>query len=523
MAEKPPAAKLSPRFLTAAVALPRIQAIVTSASAIWFSQIGYLAFITVTLLSVSDLDFFSVTARISLPLLGVTIPTETFFYIAPWLAAVLHIYFHLVLMRLWDAVAEAPPSVGNLPLGERVAPWLVVDWALRRRSDYKKATTPHRPLTLPGTLATGFLIWFATPFIIGLFWWRSMPAHDIRMTLAIAAALLVSLIVSVLCRHRSIARLSHPGLLRDDEPKSSATLSRSWRAALSIASVAIVMLSAFRTEVDTRSDLGWVDWSSLVPIDLTGAQRPADWREWDYGRTLFLAVWCRDYNPAIADCQISPPAGFDLAWKKENEAYLGNITHLTLIDRDLRKAIASGAFLPGAGLVRARLEGVDFSDAWLPGAAVSGAQLLGANLSRAKLQSADFRNADLSGANLSGARLEGANFDLAQLRGANLQETQRLLTHLHGATLHGADLRGAEGLTQDQLKFAVGDEATKLPQPLYVCTCLSESTFSEFEEKHLKFEDTKSRVRNDLKCPDSTPPRRISSVPNDTPTAPCAD
>jgi hypothetical protein len=102
---KPPPA---PRFLTAAVALPRIHAIVTNASAIWFSQIGYLAFITVTLLSVRDLDFFSVSARIDVPLLGVTIPTATFFIVAPWLAAVLHVYFHLFLLRLWDALADAP-------------------------------------------------------------------------------------------------------------------------------------------------------------------------------------------------------------------------------------------------------------------------------------------------------------------------------------------------------------------------------------------------------------------------------
>jgi hypothetical protein len=90
------------------LALERIDAVVGNARAIWFTQLAFLAFTFITLLSVRDLDFFSVSARIDVPLLGVTIPTATFFIVAPWLAAVLHVYFHLFLLRLWDALADAP-------------------------------------------------------------------------------------------------------------------------------------------------------------------------------------------------------------------------------------------------------------------------------------------------------------------------------------------------------------------------------------------------------------------------------
>jgi hypothetical protein len=61
---------------------------------------------------------------------------------------------------------------------------------------------------------------------------------------------------------------------------------------------------------------------------------------------------------------------------------------------------------------------------------------------------------DLSGAYLSGAYLYGANLQGAILSGAYLQ----------GAYLQGAYLQYAEGLTQDQLEAAFGNEKTTLPE-----------------------------------------------------------
>ncbi len=86
----------------------------------------------------------------------------------------------------------------------------------------------------------------------------------------------------------------------------------------------------------------------------------------------------------------------------------------------------------------------------------------------------DLRKTNLSGADLSDAHvfdfrvpfdetpyLRGAN-----LSGADLSRTNLRGTNLLSADLSGADLSGAEGLTQEQLKQAIGDETTKLPEGL---------------------------------------------------------
>ena len=67
------------------------------------------------------------------------------------------------------------------------------------------------------------------------------------------------------------------------------------------------------------------------------------------------------------------------------------------------------------------------------------------------MRAANLRGADLSGADLSGANLKGAN--------------------VYSAELPDADLMSAKGLTQVQLGYACGNEATKLPKGLKITVC----------------------------------------------------
>jgi uncharacterized protein YjbI with pentapeptide repeats len=74
--------------------------------------------------------------------------------------------------------------------------------------------------------------------------------------------------------------------------------------------------------------------------------------------------------------------------------------------------------------------------------------LHGAHVPRTSLRQANLTNADLSHANASGVDFTGAN-----MAG----------TKLDGTILKGAILTGVKGLTIEQLKQAVIDEATRLP------------------------------------------------------------
>ncbi len=99
------------------------------------------------------------------------------------------------------------------------------------------------------------------------------------------------------------------------------------------------------------------------------------------------------------------------------------------------------------------------------------ADLTGANLLKAWLPEANLQGSSLQRANLHEANLQGANLQGANLQGANLREANLRRADLWGADLRGAKLRGAKltevvGLTQEQIKSAITDEKTKLPEGL---------------------------------------------------------
>lgn len=110
-------------------------------------------------------------------------------------------------------------------------------------------------------------------------------------------------------------------------------------------------------------------------------------------------------------------------------------------------------------------------DADLSAAKLLCADLSGANLSGADLSDAYLIRADLSGANLAGADLSRAVASEADFSGANLAETG-----FAGAYLCGTDLRGAVGLTCEQLELARIDKDTRLPDHIQI-VWLSDDTY----------------------------------------------
>ncbi len=104
--------------------------------------------------------------------------------------------------------------------------------------------------------------------------------------------------------------------------------------------------------------------------------------------------------------------------------------------------------LKGAVLDFAHLQAASFVGAHLQGASMIRAELQGANLSRAQLQGAALHSTLLAGAQLDLADLRGANLNTAQLQGASL-----LNTRLEGASLDHAQMQGAS-LYYTQLQAA---------------------------------------------------------------------
>jgi uncharacterized protein YjbI with pentapeptide repeats len=194
-----------------------------------------------------------------------------------------------------------------------------------------------------------------------------------------------------------------------------------------------------------------------------------------------------------------------------------------LIEARMEGAYLRGVELSGADLTRAQLEGADLKYAELRGVKLKGANLLKANIEGAKLWGPSSRpgkrvgfgegpkkdqiiqarcwplsflggysliealgleqnhnerlkNRDLSGYNLEntdlcGAYLERFNIKEAILKGAGLRDAYLRRADLERADLReahleGADLKGAKGLTEEQIRQAIIDENTKLPDYL---------------------------------------------------------
>ena len=111
----------------------------------------------------------------------------------------------------------------------------------------------------------------------------------------------------------------------------------------------------------------------------------------------------------------------------------------------------------------------DLKNCRLKGAVFIGANLKNANLEGAYLYGSYFKNANLENTNLEGANLRGANLRWANLKNTNMKNTNLvradlLQAELKDTLLEGANLKMAEGITLKQLKGAITNSETVLPE-----------------------------------------------------------
>jgi hypothetical protein len=115
--------------------IEHINALTRNTRSTWFDLLAALVFVTITLMGVEHIDFYGVDRATKLPLVDVEVPTRYFFFAAPRLTTAIYCYFHLYLIRLWDALAAAEPTPNGRPLGPQITPWLISDAALHLRAD----------------------------------------------------------------------------------------------------------------------------------------------------------------------------------------------------------------------------------------------------------------------------------------------------------------------------------------------------------------------------------------------------
>lgn len=471
--------------------MARIDTLSRGARANWLGLMAYLAFAGVTLLGVEDADFFIASRETALPLIGVTIPTLIFFYVAPVLGAALYVYLHLHLMTIWHVLAEAPPTIDGKPLGDRVFPWLVNDLALSARPDRPLWNQPLRWLSNLVTLA---LVWGAGPFVLAEFWWRSAPAHDFWMTQIAGGCLWVSLLVGV----TSGVTLWQTVKKQIEHPKPW----RGWlrKTAIGVVLVAVLGVGAGRSKIEavyntacgvTNAAIDWVEaqgvtlfepevqnWIEysaqdvqertvvawLAPLALVSADlaevelvpKPADWRPRDEAKRLFRVTWCERKGLPLDVCGPHQPETDTerwvltqrrAAWCEANLPALGQADPGAPTDPDAGPS--SPTDTPRTCESVFRSWDTEFAEAWNAERRADLASLQRINLQFGDMRKANMRRSFLAGSNLLFSNLEGSNISFSVLESssfgaANIIGANLYLSNLDGASLIGANLKNAD-------------------------------------------------------------------------------
>jgi len=482
--------------------LKRIEEISRSARSIWFIMLGALVFASITLTGINDIDFFGIDRTTQLPLLNVTVPVTYFFIGGATLIAAIYIYLHLYLEMLWPELARAPARIGGTPLVQRVYPWLISEWALRRRDRLqrnrarKNGEAPpqdasiRRPLAWIGTALSVVLVWAFGPLVLFWLWWRSAVAHDNALNLWLALMFAFSSFVGLRSWFAAAQQLA-------DGHSSATPLSlgaaRPYVWAMAVLILLLFFSSLLRTggewipgenvewkdhgegqeAVELRRLLKWHSrdggmeyWNKRLEYASTSRQK---WQVWvDRAHSTFFAPYIVKADLVETRIAIRPDDWLDREEeKKEFRAHWATREGLDYSDpfparewpnnheeifnnawKDrrgsyldgLKKPVLDGRHLAGAQMEKAFLPGVLLRGANMKGVGFFGAVLEGADFSGASLERAGFVGASLEGANLIRASVEGADLRWARLDGASLHWASLEDANLSWARLEGAHL-----------------------------------------------------------------------------------
>lgn len=498
--------------------IARIDALTATGRSNWFALLAYLAFALVTTLAVEDIDFFVDSRQTELPLVGVSIPTFSFFIFAPIIGTALYVYLHLHIRKVSEALSEAP--AGSPPLEEVIRPWLLNDFILRRRND---GAIRSRPLDTFAELTTVVLVWWSGPIVLAIMWARTWPAHSLWLS-GICAACLMSAIYA--------GRLSWVKMLLEVFGPATPTRFRTSTALVALLCLPIAWLTTanskgvwqiqiadwnLHTEHELRftntpewaytaidlimlmlpeSSPNWLTdgvaktWDTVTGLsqldspDLAGARLsslPPEEINLDASRHRYRIEFC-DRRGIIAEvCDRVPINSYEITahlaqardvWCRQR-GYDGQNDQLcreyfSAMDREFieewdryRTKLIEAVEKPN--LEGRDLRNVDLSFASLYGVRLLGARLEGANLFKTELERANLREARLEEADLRGARLEGAFLFRAGLEGADLFRARLERANLSKARLEGAYMLQAQmagaNLSHARLEGAVLTEA----------------------------------------------------------------
>ena len=397
---------------------------------LYIGMLAACAYSVLTIFSSTDARLLTNSVSSPLPIIATPIPIAGFFIAAPALLLGIYFYFHVHLLRLWEATAGLPAVFQDgTACDRRIPPWFLN--ALIR--DRLRLLASDRPplLRLQCSVAT-ILAWWVVPLTIALFWLAYLPRHDWGGTAAQA------IFVTIAAGFAVYFRTTGDGLLRGlvGTTRSMLPAERRFRrkraimAALTpVVVMGIVLTMSYGALSGTGRGLGRApNCGDIVRHTVDPAGGPA------------VLAYTRVNVPALLPCvgwrAFADVTGQDVSTKPPSwNGSFDQVHGATLEGSHLRYMAARRAFMVRANLRKADLQEADLREA----------DLRSANLYRARLEWAQLGEANLSGANLTGAYLYRA------ILGATVVKE----TIFTNADLACADLRYAKDLEVKQLLAAI--------------------------------------------------------------------
>ena len=446
-----------------------LEAAATKSQGLWLSFISVAAYYAVSVGAVTHLDLL-LERPITLPILGVELPLVGYFVVAPIVFLSLHVYL-LTHLRLLAINAEDFNESAKRFLSTQSHDTTLDTEKKRLTNFYVVKLILGSNADLSGLLGVCIRIGVFTTLVLAplvillLTLIQFLPYHDERLSTAHRLIFVADLlIVSVFWG--SILRLRR----KEDQARwRNRTLGgwfSAWRffvasaGALAIAFSVFVVFQAATFPGETLYSVDCSDRAAESRNDDYGAARwtilrfPTCWTSYFFEGSVNEVSGRR--NSLFSNTLVIP----DLNLVTQTDAQLETVDvtysfrgrHLQgaeLPRANLRKVDFSGAYLSGANLSWANLKHAGFrcgairsikSDAEFrfsaePERAKQCADLTGANLEGVNLSDADLPGAVLTGADLTFATIERANFSNVDFDGAKL-----FLVSANGAFFAGADL-----------------------------------------------------------------------------------
>ena len=139
-------------------------------------------FVLLTVATTGDIQLLTSSGTAELPVLKVSVSTQSFFFIAPLVLLVLSVTVHLYLQRLWETMAQLPAVFPDgITTDNKTYPWLVND-LIRTGFPLLSREQHNTPLAWMQLKAFATIAYATVPITLLIVFMRCLHRHEARLS-----------------------------------------------------------------------------------------------------------------------------------------------------------------------------------------------------------------------------------------------------------------------------------------------------------------------------------------------------